>query len=105
MARMNKSLRRRKQQDAAALWISNCKVAQAVRLMGALPEPEGGYLILYVPVPPGKVFVEDLASGGKIAFLYAVIHDNPSFQFTGTCASYWPSTEAEVKLQRSNVKG
>jgi hypothetical protein len=107
MTILNEYLRGRMQENAAALWLCNCSAAgmpDAVRLMGAHAEPDSDHLILYVPVPLGKDFVNNLSAGGKLAFLFAIVHDNTSFQFKGTCVSYWPSTETEVESQRTYVK-
>lgn len=108
MALLNEHLRTRMQEKAVAIWVSNCSPDLApdlVRLMGVRVEPDHEHLTLYVPVPLGRKVIANLTPAATLAFLFAVIHDNTSFQCKGKYVSHRPCTEEEVAFQRRYVQG
>ncbi len=89
------------------MWISNCSMERTpdmARLLGARVEPDGEHLTIYVPVPYAKDFILNLSPVGKLAFLFAVIYDNTSFQLKGTYVSHWSCTDDEIDFQRNYVQ-
>jgi hypothetical protein len=90
-----------------AIWASNADQQlkpNLVRLQGVKVEPDRKHITFYFPLRYGQSLLDNFKHTEKLAFLFADIETNESYQIKGKYLSQRDPDEAEIDLQKKYIE-